>query len=137
MFECTITLPMILSPSTDKVLSWRLLIIPLTLAVIYGMLSYISLIDQTFFFESMSMPTPNHYFLIWSWGGKNTAILVGLVLAILSRRKNPLIMMLIVLVVMQIGDTHAGLRTGVDVFVTYIAFGLVVLEFILLVVFSK
>ncbi len=70
-----------LDPNTTTIEVRRLglpfLIIPTLLVLIYGMLSFISLSDQTLFYESMDIPVPEHEFLLWSWGGKNTAILVS------------------------------------------------------------
>ena len=109
-------------------LKWWMLILPGLLLFIYSFLSYLAFADQGFFFESMQMPKPNHDFLIWSWGGKNTAIVVGLAIAIISRQAQMLWLMLAVLFTMQWGDVNAGTRTGVDVFVTYLAMGLTLLQ---------
>lgn len=79
----------------------------------------------------MAMPYPNHDFLIWSWAGKNSAIVIGLLLSILSRRNLPLIIMMAVLLTMQLGDIYAGAKTGVNVFVTYMALSLVALTILL------
>ncbi|MEO0470339.1 MAG: hypothetical protein AAF206_12000 [Bacteroidota bacterium] len=113
---------------------YGLLVIPGLLILIYGLLSWLAFGDQAFFFESMDMPWPNHEFLIWSWGGKNTAILFGLILAILSRLRQSILIMMAVLFVMQWGDVNAGLRTNVNVFMTWIAMGLTILESLLLLV---
>ena len=113
-------------------MTWWQLIAPVFLILIYAMLSYLAFFDQTFFFESMDMPSPNHDFLIWSWGGKNTALLVALILGTLSRDAKTMYILLVALLVMQVGDINAGLRTNVNVFITYIAMGFVLLEFIAL-----
>ena len=116
----------------DRKLSTPLLIIPALLVVIYSMLSIVALFNQTSFFDSMEIPIPEHRFMIFSWAGKNTAIVVGLVLAILSRRLRPLLIMMAVLLTMQLGDINAGLITDVNVFITWIAFALLALEALVL-----
>lgn len=78
------------------------------------------------------MPQINHDFTIISWAGKNTAVVVGLLLAILTRKKIPLLIFMAVLFTMQMGDVYAGAKTGVNVFVTYIALSLVLVETIIL-----
>lgn len=49
------------------------------LIAIYSMLSWLAFTNQTFFFEGMTIPIPEHFFMIWSWGGKNTAMVVVIV----------------------------------------------------------
>ncbi|MEM7029040.1 MAG: hypothetical protein AAF629_05565 [Chloroflexota bacterium] len=115
---------------TKKLPLW-LLIVPTLLVLIYSMLSFIAFTDPISFHESMTIPVPEHGFMLLSWGGKNTAIVVGLILAILSRQQLPLLIMMAVLVTMQFGDINAGTRTNVNVFVTYIGLGGVILEMIL------
>ena len=124
------------TPSHQRV-GIGLLLIPALLILIYGYLSWLAFGDQTFFFESMNMPHPNHEFLIWSWGGKNTAIVVGLALAAFSRSRQSLYIMMAVLFVMQWGDVNAGLRTDVNVFVTWAAMSLTISEVILLSIFPR
>lgn len=112
----------------NEKISIKYLVIPFLLILLYGMLSYLAFFNHAFFFESMNMPTPNHDFLIWSWGGKNTALVVGLIGATYLRHKQSLIIMLIALLVMQLGDINAGLRTNVDVFITYVGMALVLIQ---------
>lgn len=109
-----------------------MLIIPALLILIYGMLSYLAFFDQSFFYESMEIPTPEHEFLLWSWGGKNTAVLVGLIIATATRLRVVLVTLLTMLLVMQMGDVNAGAQSGTNVFITWIAFGLTVAELALL-----
>lgn len=92
------------------------------LVAIYSMLSWLAFSDQKFFFESMTIPIPEHFFMIWSWGGKNTAMVVALLLSLLSRRALPLAIACAMLLAGQMGDINAGLRTEVNVFITWIAF---------------
>ena len=94
-----------------KRLSPPLLIIPGLLILIYAMLSYLAFFDQSFFYESMEIPTPDHEFLLWSWGGKNTAVLLTLVIAAASRLRVLLVTVLVALVAMQIGDVNAGAQS--------------------------
>lgn len=114
-------------------LGWPLLVIPGLLILIYGMLSVISLFDQTSFYESMDIPVPEHEFLLWSWGGKNTAMLTVLVAGVLTRLRVVVIISLAMLLVGQLGDINAGAQSGTNVFITWIAFGLVVAQSALLV----
>ena len=117
---------------TTKRLGWPLLVIPGLLILIYGMLSYLALADQTFFYDSMDIPTPEHEFLLWSWGGKNSAMLAVLVIATVTRLRVLVLTALAMLLVGQLGDINAGAQSGTNVFVTWIAFGLVVVESVLL-----
>ena len=105
-----------------------LLIVPILLVLLYSMLSWLAFTDPTFFFTSMEIPIPEHDFMLLSWGGKNTAIVVGLVLATLSRQRLPLWIMLAVLLTMQLGDINAGSRTNVNVFITFIGLAGVVIQ---------
>lgn len=106
---------------------WSL--IPLALLVaLYTMLSWLAFSNQTFFFESMTIPIPEHFFMIWSWGGKNTAMVVVMALATLSRRVLPVAIACAMLFTGQMGDVNAGARTDVNVFITWIAFGLTALQ---------
>ena len=104
------------------------LVIPGLLVLIYGMLSYLAFADQDFFYDSMEIPVPSNEFLLWSWGGKNTAMLVALLAAVLTRRSLLMVVAMAVLVTGQMGDVNAGAQSGVDVFITWIAFGLVVAQ---------
>ena len=104
------------------------LVIPGLLVLIYGMLSYLAFADQDFFYDSMEIPVPSNEFLLWSWGGKNTAMLVALLAAVLTRRSLLMVVAMAVLVTGQMGDVNAGAQSGVNVFVTWIAFGLVVAQ---------
>lgn len=114
-------------------LGWPLLVIPGLLVLIYGMLSVISLFDQTTFYESMDIPIPEHEFLLWSWGGKNTAMITVLVAGLVTRLRVVVMISLAMLLVGQLGDINAGAQSGTNVFITWIAFGLVVAESALLV----
>lgn len=118
--------------STDR-LPARLLVIPALLVLVYGMLSFISLVDQPFFYESMEIPVPEHSFLLWSWGGKNTAMLVVLAAVLVTRSRTIAVLSLVMLVVGQLGDLNAGAQSGTNVFVTWIALALVVAQTALLV----
>lgn len=102
---------------------WALIPVALLFAL-YTMLSWLAFTNQTFFFESMTIPIPEHFFMIWSWGGKNTAMVVVLLLSLLSRRALPLAIACAMLLTGQMGDINAGLRTDVDVFITWIALAL-------------
>ncbi len=112
----------------DARLRWPFLVVPSLLVLIYGMLSYISLADQSFFYESMEIPVPENEFLLWSWGGKNSAMLAVLVLGIASRRALPVLIAMAMLLVGQFGDINAGAQSGVNVFITYIALALVLVQ---------
>lgn len=118
-------------------LPWWLLVVPGLLVGIYSLLSYVAFSNPNEFFSSMNIPIPEHDFMILSWGGKNTAIVVGLLLSIISRRILPLTIMLVVLLTMQAGDINAGARTNVNVFVTYIGLFGVILEILLLGIYSR
>lgn len=117
---------------TARRLGWPLLAIPVLLILIYGMLSVISLGDQTFFYESMDIPVPDNEFLLWSWGGKNTAMLVVLIAGVATRLRAVVLTGLVMLLVGQAGDINAGAQSGTNVFITWIAFGLVVAQLALL-----
>ena len=104
------------------------LVIPGLLVLIYGMLSYLAFVDQDFFYDSMEIPVPSNEFLLWSWGGKNTAMLVALLAGVLTRRSLLMVVAMAVLVTGQMGDVNAGAQSGVNVFITWIAFGLVVAQ---------
>lgn len=117
--------------STEK-LPLPLLIVPVLLIAVYTMLSWLAFGDQSFFYSSMEIPVPEHGFLLLSWGGKNTAIVVALLLATLSRQRLPLWMMLAALLTMQFGDINAGFQTNVNVFVTYIGMTLVIIQAVLM-----
>lgn len=104
------------------------LVIPGLLVLIYGMLSYLAFADQDFFYDSMEIPVPSNEFLLWSWGGKNTAMLVALLAGVLTRRSLLMVVAMAVLVTGQMGDVNAGAQSGVNVFITWIAFGLVVAQ---------
>ena len=106
----------------------------LLLIAVYSMLSWLAFSNQTFFFESMTIPIPEHFFMIWSWGGKNTAMVVVILLSAFSRRALPLAIACAMLLTGQIGDLNAGARTDVNVFVTWIALGLTSLQVMVLLV---
>ncbi|MEM9951098.1 MAG: hypothetical protein AAF846_05845 [Chloroflexota bacterium] len=118
--------------STEKLPLWAL-IVPALLVALYTMLSWLAFTDPTFFYESMEIPIPEHGFMLLSWGGKNGAIVVALLLATLSRQRLPIWIMLVALVTMQFGDINAGFQTNVNVFITYIGLTMVVIEAGLLV----
>ncbi|MEM7284725.1 MAG: hypothetical protein AAF480_00100 [Actinomycetota bacterium] len=97
------------------------------LMAIYAMLSFIALFDQTSFFESMDIPIPANEFMIWSWAGKNTALLVVMSVAFVTRLRFLVVTTIAMLLVMQAGDVNAGAQSGTNVFVTWIAFALTAL----------
>ena len=94
---------------------------------IYGMLSFIAFFDQTSFFESMDIPIPANEFMIWSWAGKNTALLLVMSVAFITRQRPLVVTSIAMLLVMQAGDVNAGAQSGTNVFITWIAFALTVL----------
>ena len=112
----------LLDPSVR--LRWALLAPSLLLIVIYTMLSFIGFFDQTSFYDSMDIPVPSNEFLLYSWAGKNTAVLLGLVIATVSRLRILVLTAIAMLFTMQMGDVNAGAQSGVNVFVTWIAFAL-------------
>ncbi len=118
---------------TTKRLDWPMLIVPGLLVLIYGMLSFISLADQSSFYDSMDIPVPSNEFLIWSWGGKNSAMVLVLLAGLVTRARLVVVISLAMLLVGQAGDINAGAQSGTNVFVTWIAFGLVVVEAAVLV----
>ena len=97
------------------------------LMAIYAMLSFIAFFDQTSFFESMDIPIPANDFMIWSWAGKNTALLLVMSVAFITRLRILVVTTIAMLLVMQAGDVNAGAQSGTNVFITWIAFGLTVL----------
>ena len=117
---------------TTKRLGLPLLIIPGLLILIYGMLTYLAFADQALFYESMDIPTPENEFLLWSWGGKNTAMLTILLVGVVTRLRVLVVAGLLMLIVGQLGDINAGAQSGTNVFITWIALGLVVVEATLL-----
>ena len=104
------------------------------LLLIYGMRSYLAFVDQPFWYDSMGIPIPEHAFLLFSWGGKNNAMVVSLLLGLLSRQRLPLAIAMAVLFTGQLGDAFSGAQTGVNVFVTYIAMAFVAIQLVLLFV---
>lgn len=116
-----------------KRLRWPLLVIPALLVLIYGMLSYISLADPTTFYDSMDIPVPSNEFLLWSWGGKNSAMVLVLLAGLVTRARLVVVVSLVMLLVGQLGDINAGAQSDTNVFVTWIAFTLVVIQAALLV----
>lgn len=104
------------------------------LLLIYLMLSYLAFSNPTFWYESMGIPIPEHAFLLTSWGGKNNAMIMSLLLGMLTRQRVPVLIAMAVLFTGQIGDAIAGAQTGVNVFVTYIAMGFVALQLVVLFV---
>ena len=121
------------SDHTTRRLPLPMVVIPGLLVLIYGMLSYISLSDQSFFYESMEIPVPANEFLLWSWGGKNSAMLFVLIAGVVTRLRLVVVLSLGMLLVGQLGDINAGAQSGVNVFVTWIAFALVCAQIALLV----
>lgn len=113
-------------------LRWPLLVIPGLLVLIYSMLSYLAFADQSFFYDSMEIPVPENEFLLWSWGGKNSAMVAVLVAGLVTRSRLVVIVSLAMLVVGQLGDINAGAQSGTNVFITWIALGLVAVEAALL-----
>lgn len=117
-------------------LPWWVLVPAVILILIYSMLSWLAFTNAEFFYTSMTIPIPEHGFLLLSWGGKNTAMVVGLLLTALSRRRLPLLIMMGLFLTGQFGDINAGVRTNVNVFITYIGMAFVVLELILLSIYQ-
>ena len=121
--------------SNNKLPLWAL--IPSALLVfIYIMLSYLAFANPGFWYESMGIPTPEHGFLLMSWGGKNNAMVVALLLGVLSRQRLSVAIAMAVLLTGQMGDALAGAQTGVNVFVTYIALAVVIVQLVLMYVSS-
>lgn len=116
----------------NRALPWWSLVPAVLLIAIYTLLSWLAFRNQTFFFESMAIPIPEHFFMIWSWGGKNTAMIVVVLLSLLSRRALPMAIACSMLLVGQMGDVNAGMRTNVNVFVTWIAFAVTLVQIALL-----
>ncbi len=116
------------SVHTTKRLAWPLMVVPGLLVLIYAMLSFLALADQAFFYESMEIPTPDNEFLLWSWGGKNTAMVAVLAIATFTRLRLLVVTALVMLFVGQVGDLNAGAQSGTSVFVTWLALTLVVVE---------
>lgn len=106
------------------------------LLLIYLMLSYLAFANPGFWYESMGIPTPEHGFLLLSWGGKNNAMVISLLLGVLSRQRLPVAIAMAVLFTGQMGDALAGAQTGVNVFVTYIALTFVIIQLALMYVSS-
>jgi len=111
-------------------LPWWILIIPVLLILLYGWLSWQAWFDPTWFYGSMK--ATEHGFLLFSWGGKNAAILVGLLLASIYRRKLPLVIALMTLIVAQLSDIFAGVKTDVTTSLSYVGLILVMIELFLL-----
>lgn len=109
-------------------LRWPMLVPAFLLIAIYTMLSYIGFADQDAFYDSMDIPVPSNEFLLYSWAGKNTAVLLGLTIAVFSRLRILLLTAIAMLFTMQMGDVNAGAQSGVNVFVTWIAFSLTVVQ---------
>ena len=121
--------------SNNKLPLWAL--IPSALLLfIYIMLSYLAFANPGFWYESMGIPTPEHGFLLMSWGGKNNAMVIALLLGVISRQRLPVTIAMAVLLTGQMGDALAGAQTGVNVFVTYIALTVVIIQLILMYVSS-
>ncbi|MEM7801311.1 MAG: hypothetical protein AAF633_19110 [Chloroflexota bacterium] len=120
--------------NSNERVAWWVLVPLLFLVFIYAMLSYLAFYNQPFWYESMGIPQPGHGFLLLSWGGKNNAMLISLVLGILTRQRLPILIAMAVLFTGQLGDAFAGAQTGVNVFVTYIAMALVAFTLVLLYV---
>ena len=112
----------------DARLPWPALAPAALLIAIYSMLSYIGFVDQAFFYDSMEIPVPSNEFLLYSWAGKNTAVLLGLVIATATRLRILVLTSIAMLVTMQMGDVNAGAQSGVNVFVTWIAFALTMVQ---------
>ncbi|MEM9038102.1 MAG: hypothetical protein AAGA99_13490 [Actinomycetota bacterium] len=118
---------------TTPKLPWVVVAPGFVLMAIYAMLSFISLGDQSSFYDSMDIPVPENEFLIWSWGGKNTAVLVGLSIAVISRLRFSMLTAIAMLFVMQLGDVNAGAQSGTNVFITWIAVAITVFQLALIV----
>lgn len=116
-------------------LPWWALIIPALLILLYGWLSWLAWFDPIWFYGSMK--TTEQGFLLFSWGGKNAAIVVGLLLASIYRRKPPLIIALVTLIVTQLVDIFAGVKTDVTTSLGYVGLTLVMIELFLLWVIEQ
>ena len=129
-------------PSTDLLepgarLGWATMAPSFLLIVIYAMLSFIGFFDQASFYDSMDIPVPSNEFLLYSWAGKNTAVLVGLVVATLTRLRVLVLTAIAMLFTMQMGDVNAGAQSGVNVFVTWIAFALTVAQLAIVLIGAR
>ncbi|MEM8863028.1 MAG: hypothetical protein AAGD96_32355 [Chloroflexota bacterium] len=113
-------------------LPWWALIPAVLIILVYGMLSFIAFFNPESWYGSMGIPVPEHAFLLISWGGKNTAMVVSILLALISRQRLPMAIALAVFFTGQLGDTVAGAQTGVNVFVTYIGMGLVAAQLVVM-----
>lgn len=111
-------------------LPWWLLIIPALLVLLYGALSWIVWIEPTWFHSAMK--TTEQGFLLFSWAGKNAALVIALLLATIARQSLPLIIILVALIVTQLNDIFAGVRTDVTTNLSYIGLTLVMIELFLL-----
>ena len=118
-------------------LPWWALIPAVLIILVYSMLSYIAFFDPASWYSSMGIPQPEHGFIITSWGGKNTAMVVSILLALISRRRLPMAIALAVFFTGQIGDAVAGAQTGVNVFITYIGMGLVAAQLVAMLISSQ
>ncbi|MEM9465368.1 MAG: hypothetical protein AAGA90_08330 [Actinomycetota bacterium] len=118
-------------------LTWPMLVPAVVLIAIYTMLSYIGFFDQASFYDSMDIPVPSNEFLLYSWAGKNTAVLLGLVIATVTRLRVLVLTAIAMLVTMQMGDVNAGAQSGVNVFVTWIAFALTVAQLAIVVIGAR
>ncbi len=117
----------------SKLPYWAL--IPAVLIIlVYTMLSYIAFFDPASWYSSMGIPQPEHGFIITSWGGKNSAMVVSMLLALISRRRLPMAIALAVFFTGQIADAVAGAQTGVSVFITYVGMALVVAQLAVMLV---
>ncbi|MEM9520481.1 MAG: hypothetical protein AAGA37_14265 [Actinomycetota bacterium] len=118
-------------------LGWRLVAPSFLLIAIYAMLSVIGFFDHDAFYDSMNIPVPSNEFLLYSWAGKNTAVLLGLIIAVASRVRILLLSALAMLFTMQMGDVNAGAQSDVNVFVTWIAFALTLTQLGLVVLDNR
>ena len=122
--------------STERLPLW-VLIPSVFIILVYSMLSFLAFTNPEFFYTSMTIPIPEHGFMLLSWGGKNTAMVMGILLATLGRRALPLVIMMGVFLTGQFGDINAGAQTNVNVFVTYIGMGFVILQLIILGLYAS
>ena len=122
--------------STERLPLW-VLIPSVFIILVYSMLSFLAFTNPEFFYTSMTIPIPEHGFMLLSWGGKNTAMVMGILLATLGRRALPLVIMMGVFLTGQFGDINAGAQTNVNVFVTYIGMGFIILQLIILGLYAS
>ena len=63
----------------------------------------------------MEIPVPEHEFLLWSWGGKNTAMVAVLLAGVITRARLVVVISLLMLLVMNARATKALRAAGYKV----------------------